>query len=259
MSYEQIRYWNTPEEFNTYLMTLLPPKWFKIIITHHTYIPTVNTWRGLSTMKGMLKFYKDKGWIRFPHIFVAPDGVWQMNKVTEIGIHANAANPISIGVEMVGNYDTQLWQEPIRTYGFKVHASLAAWGNIPLANIHPHRQYNPFKSCPGRAIDMNWVRQGVSTYMNNNAGRLFKVRKTTRDNNPIGYVNIRQAPHQYAKSAGKLYPDDIIETTAIKDDERHETIYGKSQWLHISRGQNKLGEDVSNSGFAHISLFEEVT
>lgn len=260
MSYEDIRHWNTPEKFNEYLITLLPPSWFKIIITHETLVPTVDNWRGLSTMKGMLNYYKNtKRWNRFPHLFVAPDGIWQMNKLTQQGIHANAANPISIGVEVVGNYEKQTWQEPIRTYAFKTHAYLAKWGNIPLLNIHPHRQYNPFKTCPGRAIDMNWVRNGVSAYMNNSAGRLFRVRKTTPDNGSIGYVNIRQAPHQYAKIAGKLYPDDVIESSVIKDDERREVIYGKSQWIHITRGHNKLGEDISNSGFAHISLFEEIT
>jgi len=261
MSYEDIKHWNTPEEFNTYLLTLKPPKWFKIIINHHTYEPTVDDWRGLSTMKGMLNYYKNKKkWDRFPHLFVAPDGIWQMNKLNETGIHANAANSISIGVEVVGNYDKQVWQEPIRTFAFKTNAYLAKWGNISLQNILPHRQYNPLKSCPGRAIDMNWVRQGTATYLHTDLTmRRFKARNSLPDGTIIGYVNIRQAPNQYALKAGKIYPGDIIETIAIKDDERKETIYGKTQWLHITHGVNARNEDVSNSGFAHISLFEEIT
>lgn len=261
MSYEDIRHWNTPEDFNAYLLTLLPPSWFKIIITHHTYIPNENTWNGLITMKGMLKYYKGKGWDRFPHLFIAPDGIWQMNKITETGIHANAANPKSIGIEVVGNYDIGIWQDPIKTWAFKTHAYLAKWGKIPLMNIQPHRQYNPLKTCPGRRIDMGWVRNGVQRYLDKEPTMMqtYKVRATLPNGKPIDYINIREAPNQYAKIAARLYPGDTIQSSAIKDDERHEVLYGKSQWIHITKGTNLVSENVSNTGFAHISLFDLIS
>ena len=52
--------WRTPEDLGAYLKTIAPPKWFKKVAVHHTEVPTVASWRGLSTMNSMLNYYRAK-------------------------------------------------------------------------------------------------------------------------------------------------------------------------------------------------------
>lgn len=244
-----IKHFRTPLEFQSYVNTLIKPSWFTHIITHHTAIPTVIQWQGYRSVVGALNYYiGTKGWSRFPHIFVAPDGIWTMNKLTERGIHANAANPFSIGIEVVGNYDTLLWQEPILTYAMEAHATLVRWGNIPLDNIEPHRKYNLTKTCPGTAIGMPWVKSGVHQVLSANNKSVWRV--------VADVINIRQGPNVNYQLAGKLYKNDEFISEAVKLDEHEEFITGvngkTNTWAHITTA-NIRGLSVSGIGFVHTS------
>lgn len=248
VTYEQIEHFKDAELFRAYLFSLKKPSWFKVIITHHTYIPTVASWNGLSTMNGMLKYYKGMGWDRYPHIFAAPDGIWTMNKLTETGIHANAANSFSIGIEVVGNYDIGLWQEPVKSNALQAHSALMDWGNIPYENIQPHRKYNPLKTRPGKLISMEWV---VNELKKIREHRMYKVVV------PIG-VNgiIRQGPSQSYADVVKVPRDTIITGGDIKLDESNEYHAGYNTWVHVK--QVTVDNNVlENAGFIHRSVLQE--
>src|SRR5688500_741086 len=149
--------WRSPEEPGAYLQTISPPKWFKKVAVHHTDVPTVANWLGLPTMNDMLNFYYGKRWKAFPHIFVGPDGIWQMNNLLLKGIHTNEANNFAIGVEVVGNYDRVTWQEPIYSYAVDTIQMLQKWGGLQQHDIVLHRTYNPIKTCPGKMITFDWI------------------------------------------------------------------------------------------------------
>ena len=79
----------------------------RTIVLHHTWRPDQHSWRGLTSMRGMQRFYARKGWTSAPHIYAASDGIWLATPLARIGIHAGAGNGslrarwYSIGLEMV--------------------------------------------------------------------------------------------------------------------------------------------------------------
>ncbi|RRR68966.1 MAG: N-acetylmuramoyl-L-alanine amidase [Candidatus Viridilinea halotolerans] len=146
------------------------------LVLHHTYRPTEAQWAGLTTMRGIQRFYAGKGWWAGPHIFVGPDGIWLASPMSQVGIHAGTGNGsvaqgwYSIGLEMVGYFDT------VRPAGRVWEFSLAVMGELSRRlNIAPnklisfHRDYTNEKSCPGRAVTKDWVWGSVNAYLGNSA------------------------------------------------------------------------------------------
>ena len=144
----------------------LPPTF---IVLHHTYVPTVKTWNGQTTINGLKKYYEGKGWTAAPHLFIAEDGIWLFTDMYDVGIHAGAGNGTlktgySIGIEVVGNYDNKVWEG--ETYKNTVGAIkiLQEKLGIPDKEIAFHRDFSS-KSCPGWAITKDWVLNQINNIM----------------------------------------------------------------------------------------------
>jgi hypothetical protein len=162
--------WN--EYVSNYDFGSIPPS---RVVLHHTWRPTVAQWKGLTTMKGMQKFYASKGWTAAPHIYAGPDGIWLATPMRDVGIHAGRGNSgvwngkwsYSIGLEMVGNYDHE------RPGGAVWENSKAVLGGLskrlgigPRNLIYFHRDFST-KSCPGWAVTKEWVWGEVEAWVNN--------------------------------------------------------------------------------------------
>lgn len=144
------------------------------LVLHHTYRPDETSWRGLTTMRGIQKFYAGKGWTAGPHIFAAPDGIWLATPMSQIGIHAGAGNGslakgwYSIGLEMVGYFDKVLPSGKVWEHSLAVMGELSRRLNIPPRQlISFHRDYTNQKSCPGWTVTKEWVWSQVEAYLNN--------------------------------------------------------------------------------------------
>lgn len=246
-----ILHFRAPDEFEQYLGTLRAPLWFKKVAVHHTAVPTVKQWRGRGTMNGMLDFYRGKGWTGFPHIYVAPDGIWTMNNLLLKGVHTNAANSFAIGVEVVGNYDNTVWQEPIYSYAVETITSLQRWGRLATNDIVLHRTYNPEKTCPGKAITFDWVVAQLTKYQESQEGKVVTYRVLFNNS------YIRQGPSRAYAVAGKMQRGDTFTSVALKDDERGEDINGKKKWAHVTKAI-ETKEGVDNLGFIHLSMLEVI-
>jgi N-acetylmuramoyl-L-alanine amidase len=242
-----MEHFRTPEDFHAYLANLVAPRWFKKVTVHHTVIPTVNQWRGKASMEGMLAYYRGLGWKRFPHIFIAPDGIWQMNNVLAKGIHANAANSFSIGVEVVGNYDSIQWQEPIFSYAIEGITSLQLWGKLQTSDIVLHRTYNNEKTCPGTAISYDWIVNNLEAFRRESRRTKYRVL--------FDKSRIRQGPSTRYPISGMLHAGDTFISHALKTDESQETINGETTWAHVTQAINTRSE-VDQLGFVHRSLLE---
>jgi hypothetical protein len=160
-----IRHWPTLAEFEAHLAQYDPAicRWVKGLCIHHTYIPTVAQWRGRASMDGMLEFYAGKGWDGAPHIYVAPDGLYQMNPLNLPGIHAGPCNKDHWGMEVVGDYDKAFWQEPIRSLAYGAICALLRWRGLAADTVKGHRECMPHqKTCPGSAIDLDRLRADVA-------------------------------------------------------------------------------------------------
>jgi hypothetical protein len=146
------------------------------LVLHHTYRPDEPQWNGLTTMRGIQRFYAGKGWRSGPHIFTGPDGIWLATPMSQVGIHAGTGNGslkagwYSIGLEMVGYFDSKLPHGKVWEHSVAVMGELSRRLKIPPRQlISFHRDYTNAKSCPGWAITKEWVWAAVEAYLNNSA------------------------------------------------------------------------------------------
>jgi len=148
------------------------------LVLHHTLRPDEPQWSGLASMRGMQRFYAGKGWTAAPHIFTAPDGIWLATPMSRVGIHAGTGNGslaqgwYSIGLEMVGAFDTRLPSGPVWEHALAVMGELSRRLRIPPRQlISFHRDYTNQKSCPGWAVTKEWVWSQVDAYLSNSPAR----------------------------------------------------------------------------------------
>jgi len=141
---------------DTYIFTRPVPN--KLVI-HHTYIPTKSQWNGQHSIDGLKRYYERKGWRAGPHLFVAEDGIWLFSPMNKMGIHAGSGNWRSIGIEVVGNYDTEKWSGKTKENALGVIKALTNKLKLNKEKIRFHRDYSKYKSCPGHAITKEWLYQ----------------------------------------------------------------------------------------------------
>ena len=131
------------------------------IILHHTW-DTVEQWKkGKVSCDYYKKIYEKKGWESGPHLFITPEGIWLFTGINIQGIHANEGNKGSIGIEMVGRYDKKLPSGKVWENTKTALEVLLEKFNLKPKDVHFHREYNPKKSCPGRAITKKWVHSEI--------------------------------------------------------------------------------------------------
>ncbi|MBD3238542.1 MAG: hypothetical protein GF332_02805 [Candidatus Moranbacteria bacterium] len=203
----------TIKEFEAYVsgkdFGQIKPGW---LVIHHTWKPTKEQWQGSKSIQGLKRFYESKGWPVGPHLFIAEDGIWLFTDMDQVGIHAGKGNALwkhkrtgrifsgytnsslyrlmdySIGIEVVGNYDYQLWSG--KTYDNAVGAIkiLMKYLQIDTLKIKFHRDYSS-KSCPGWAINKDWLFKQLSGYVLKNPINDLKVYDFWKKADPI-YANL---------------------------------------------------------------------
>lgn len=133
------------------------------LVIHHTWRPTRESWDGERTILGLKRYYEGKGWKVGPHLFIAEDGIWFFTPMRKDGIHAGSLNPRSIGIEVVGDYNSKKWsgQTKINTLG--AIKALTERLNLTENEIFFHRDVSP-KSCPGWAITKEWLFKELSEF-----------------------------------------------------------------------------------------------
>lgn len=145
------------KEFEKYILKKKVKRKIDKIVLHHTW-DTIKQWRRREvSVEYYKKMYEGKGWKAGPHIFVAPEGIWLFTDINIQGKHANEGNKGSVGIEMVGRYDDKLPSGKIWENTRAVLKVLLKKFNLLPKDIHFHREYNPRKSCPGKAITKGWI------------------------------------------------------------------------------------------------------
>ena len=149
-------------EFETYVnkkdFGRLPPTF---LILHHTWKPTAAQWKGQKSIDGLKNYYEGKGWTSAAHLFISDDGIWLFTDMYDVGIHAGAGNGTaktgySVGIEVVGDYDKEVWSGETKKNTVGAIKVLLTKLNIPESKIMFHRDFSP-KTCPGTAITKEWV------------------------------------------------------------------------------------------------------
>lgn len=147
----------TLHEFQVYVKgydfgPILPSK----LVLHHTWHPTKESWAGERTIGGLKRYYEGKKWKVGPHIFVADDGIWLFSPMRKDGIHAGKLNKHSIGIEVVGDYDSEKWSGQTKQNAIGTIKILMDRLSLKENGLFFHRDASP-KSCPGWAIKKEWL------------------------------------------------------------------------------------------------------
>lgn len=158
------------EAFRGYVKALPPSRWRpSLIVLHNTAAPTWKQWHetsekdvaagnpaGMTRINSLDNYFRvEKGWSGCPHLFVADDYIWVMNPLTAPGVHSPSWNPISIGIEMVADFDREDDDSGpgliVRRNAIFAAAVLCSeFGLDPVAAIKLHREDKlTTHACPG--------------------------------------------------------------------------------------------------------------
>lgn len=168
MSFSAVGTVYTPEEFSTFLATLPRPQWVRAITLHHTSSPSLaQRPKGLlpQHIRNIRDFYREKKWSSGPHLFIDDTHrcIMGMTPLDERGTHAVSFNATALGIEVLGDYDSE---DPTTGRG------LTAWRNAAAATRHLldwlhltaskdiilfHRDDpRTTKTCPGTRVRKEW-------------------------------------------------------------------------------------------------------
>lgn len=133
------------------------------LVIHHTWRPTKESWAGERTMGGLKRYYEGKKWKAGPHLFIAEDGIWLFSPMRKDGIHAAKLNHRSIGIEVVGDYNTVKWSGNTKSNALGAIKVLMGRLSLTENDLFFHRDASP-KSCPGWAITKEWLFKELSNF-----------------------------------------------------------------------------------------------
>src|SRR5215469_12933001 len=102
--------------FGAYCRTLQWTGWRpSFIVLHNTFSPTLaNRPSGLTqqSIMNLQSYYRDTlRWSAGPHLFVDDRQIWAFTPLTTPGVHSPSWNQVSLGVEMLGNYEAESFAE----------------------------------------------------------------------------------------------------------------------------------------------------
>lgn len=161
------RVWSA-QSLKTYLQGINKPAWCDSVTLHHTASPSLaQRPNGFTAqhLRNLEHYYRvTKGWSSAPHLFVDEDQLWGMCDFRKKGVHAASFNKRSIGIEVLGDYDSE---------AAKTGRGRACWENAAAATsvllewigkkantstVLFHRD-DPLtsKTCPGKKVAKDWV------------------------------------------------------------------------------------------------------
>lgn len=154
-----------------YIRANKPTAWKpQFVVLHNTAAPTIAQWHNVSgaqRMANLADFYKNQQhWSAGPHFFVADDGTWAFTPLTSPGVHSPSWNNISIGVEMVGDYDTESFDKglglKVQQHAIDTLACLHYVLGLDSSTIKLHKE-DPKTThiCPGKNVDKSKVIKAV--------------------------------------------------------------------------------------------------
>lgn len=163
----------THAEFKFYLDGLKIPAWASFVVVHNTSSPDVRLyrddwmkrdpkkWSPEIWLRNLTSYYVGMGWKGTPHLFIppAPDQILVLNSLLVPGTHTPSWNRFSIGVETVGEFEREKFEDPTRA---NLVAALAMLHeklglrpdgySLGFSGLHFHKEDHntSHKTCPGR-------------------------------------------------------------------------------------------------------------
>ncbi len=167
MSFKNVgRVWSL-QSFEDYLKTIKKPDFADKVVLHHTWAPSLAQrpvgFQAQHIINMRDYYQKTLGWSSGPHLFIDEDDILGMTPLIERGIHASSFNSTSLGLEILGNYDSE---DPDKGRGkecWKLAADttylLLEWLELKPSTrtIFFHRDDpKTSKTCPGSKVQKEW-------------------------------------------------------------------------------------------------------
>ncbi|MBL7746085.1 MAG: N-acetylmuramoyl-L-alanine amidase [Chitinophagaceae bacterium] len=152
----------SPEQFDAYCHSLQWNAWRpSFLVLHNTATPTLAQRPNGFTKQHMLNFvsfFRDqKKWSAGPHLFIDDKKIWVFTPLTMSGIHSPSWNKLAIGIEMLGNYETDDFKTgrglAVNQNTIAAMASLSAVLGLDPATIRLHKEDpKTTHKCPGKNV-----------------------------------------------------------------------------------------------------------
>ncbi len=165
----------TAAAFDAYCHTLQWTAWRpSFLVVHNTGAPSLAQRPKGFTKQHMLnfqKFYRDEQqWNSGPHLFIDDKKIWVFTPLTVSGTHSPSWNKVSLGVEMLGNYEKEPFNKGrglrVRENTVAALATLCAILGFDPATTRVHRE-DPLTThaCPGKQARKLEIIQNVQDLM----------------------------------------------------------------------------------------------
>jgi hypothetical protein len=160
--------------FKKYCKSLKFDNWKpKFIVLHNTAIPSLaERPKGFSkqNIDNLEVFYRDvQKWSAGPHLFIDDKQIWVFTPLTVPGVHSPSWNKVSWGVEMLGDYETELFNKgrgaKVRNNTVAAISILNGIADIPANTLKLHHEDpKTTHKCPGQHVAKEDVIQFVEKY-----------------------------------------------------------------------------------------------
>jgi len=162
------------ESFKAYCEGLTWKTWRpSFIVLHNTAIPSLAqrpVGLTIEHIHNLEVFYRDtKRWSGGPHLFVDDKQIWAFTPLTVPGVHSPSWNSVSLGIEMLGDYETEPFNAgrglSVRTNAVAAIGILTSHLGLDIAKLKLHRE-DPLTThaCPGKNVRKLEIIQEVSDF-----------------------------------------------------------------------------------------------
>ena len=149
--------------------------WAEGVTVHHTAFPNLDMRPKGFTVQHMRNaawgYQHDRGWSSGPHLFVDEDQAFGMCPLGRPGVHARSFNQSHIGVELLGDYDSNYEVNSVRgrqviSNGSRIIATICDSQNWDESSVNMHRNDpKTRKTCPGAHFPWLDFKQRVASYL----------------------------------------------------------------------------------------------
>ena len=162
--------------FDNYCHTLQWTAWRpSFIVLHNTGVPSLaDRPNGLTQdqINNLQSYYRDnQGWSGGPHLFVDDQQIWVFTPLTVSGTHSPSWNKVALGIEMLGDYESESFNSgrglEVRKNAVAAIATLSAILGLDPNLMRLHRE-DPLTThaCPGKNVRKLEIIQEVQDLLN---------------------------------------------------------------------------------------------
>lgn len=157
-----------PSAFDGYVESLKWTWWRpRFVVLHNTGAPTLKQWHGPTPieqrMRNLEVYYRDQmHWQGGPHLFIDDQKIWVFTPLTVQGTHSPSWNSISWGVEMVGDYGTEVFSPAVRINTINALATLHRVRGLDPQTLKLHKEDpKTTHDCPGKNVSKLDIIKGI--------------------------------------------------------------------------------------------------